>query len=134
MWQEIVHTLPGPGRVDSAFPAFAVATDHPPRGEEGSRPPTPWALFLASVGACMASFVAARCEELGVPAEGVRLVQRQDLDERDLLPEIAVAIEVPPGFPAEHREALVAAAGECTVKRAVEAGIAFPITIAEAAA
>lgn len=128
--EEIVHTLPAPGRVDSDFGAFTIASDHPPEEALATRPPTPWSQFLASIGSCMASFVAAYCEEAGLPTTGVRLVQRQTPGaEGARIGEFAVTIETPPGFPAEHRAALAEAAAGCTVKRVIEGRPAFRIEV-----
>ena len=129
-WEEIVHTLPGPGRVDSDFGSFVIPSDHPPEDDRGGRAPTPWSQFLASIGSCMASFVAASCEEAGISCEGIRLVQRQSRREGERrLREFFVEIQVPEGFPEEHRAALVTAASRCTVKHVIECGPRFRIEV-----
>lgn len=130
MWQEIVHTIPGPGRVDARIGDVVIRTDHPPPDELESRPPTPWLLFLSSIGTCMASFVAAYLREHGLSTEGVRLVQRQRVaDGLELVEGFTVRIEVPPDFPEEHRAGLVDAANDCTVKRVMEAGPSFDLEV-----
>ena len=45
---EMLIDFPGGSRVDAHFGPFAVATDQPP----ASGAPTPFALFLASIGTC----------------------------------------------------------------------------------
>jgi len=130
MWEEIFFTLPAPGRVDAHFGDFTVASDHPPAGRRAGRAPEPFALFLASIGSCAASFVAEYCRQHDLPLDGVRLVQRQAFAEPDhTIPEFAIDIVVPPGFPAAHREGLIAAASDCTVKRVMEAAPAFRFTV-----
>ena len=131
MWREITHTIPGPGRVVADFGDTVIHTDHPADGDREGRAPEPWLLFLASIGTCMASFVA-YCREQGLPAEEIRLVQRQEVDEvSNLVTGFEVTIEVPDGFPGEHRQGLVDAAGACTVKQVIEAGPRFEVAVVE---
>jgi putative redox protein len=130
VWTEIVHRITGPGRVEADFGSFTIPTDHPAETERGVRPPEPWCVFLASIGTCMASFVAERCETLGLDPREVTLVQRHRLGEAErFLDEVEVEIRVPPDTPPEHREALVEAAAACTVKRVLEAPPSFRIEV-----
>jgi ribosomal protein S12 methylthiotransferase accessory factor len=134
MWREIVHTMPGPGRVDSDFGGCVVPSDHPPDDAREGRAPEPWFLFLASIGSCMASFVADACRQRGLPTDGIRLVQRQDpAEEDDTVPEVAVGIEVPEDFSKDDRRALAEAAAACTVKRVLESPPTFRIEVTTAA-
>jgi len=125
MSREIVVSIPGPGRADADFGDFVVRTDHP-GDDRADGPVEPWFLFLASVGTCAAAFVAAWCREEGLPAEGLRLVQREVRD-GDLVRGFEIEIRTPPGFPPGREADLVRAAGECTVKRVLEAGPDFRI-------
>jgi putative redox protein len=130
MWRVIVHTIPGPGRVDSDVSGCVIPTDHPPADARAGRAPEPWFLFLSSIGSCMASFVSDCCRERSLPTDGIRLIQRQDLAEvGDTIPEVAVEIEVPGGFSEEDREALAAAAAACTVKHVIEFPPTFRIDV-----
>jgi len=128
MWYEIIHTLPGPGKVDADFGAFTIHSDHPPTDDREGRPPEPFALFLASIGTCAASFVMAYCQEEGLPYQDIRLIQHQEFSgEGETIPEFSIQIQVPSDFPENHLAALIEAAGECTVKRVMEACPAFRI-------
>ena len=130
MWQRIVHTVPGPGRVDSDVGGCVIRTDHPPENARAGRAPEPWLLFLSSIGSCMASFVADCCRQKGLPVDGIRLIQHQDFGEIDgPIPEVAVEIEVPENFSEEDREALVKAAAACTVKLVIESPPTFRISV-----
>ncbi len=127
-WEEIVHRMPGPGRVDSDFGAFTIASDHPPEFDREGRAPEPWNQFLASIGSCMASFVMAYCAKHELAYDGIELIQRQKREENELhFREIAVEIRVPDDFPPEHRESLAEAARNCTVKRVIENAPVFRI-------
>ena len=55
---------------------------------------------------------------LGLPTEGLRIVQRNHFDpETHAVVRVGLEIQVPPGFPEKYREAVVRAADQCAVKR-----------------
>jgi len=127
MWEEIVHRVEGPGRVVADFGPIAIPTDHPD-GEREGRDPEPWLLFLASIGTCAASFVAAAAVTRGIDPAGLRIVQRQDFrDEDGDALDVTIGIESDTPLSEEDRAALVAAGERCTVKRAIEDGTTIRI-------
>ena len=132
MWEEIVHRIEGPGRVVAEFGDGVVGTDHPGTDREG-RDPEPWRLFLASIGTCAASFVAAEAAERGIDPTGLTVVQRTAFrgDDSDAL-DVSIEVVDDGSLSAEDRAALVAAAERCTVKRAIEAGTKIRIAGGEA--
>lgn len=119
--QEMVITFPGGARVDASFGPFSVATDQPPQsGGEGSAP-TPFSLFLASLGTCAGIYVLGFCKQRGLPTEGIRLVQRMQPDPATgLIGRVSLDILVPPDFPAKYLPALIRSAEQCTVKKHLE--------------
>ena len=104
---EMVIDFPGGARVDAHF-------------GEGSAPP-PFAVFLASIGACAGIYVLGFCQQRGLPTEGIRLIQR---DRRDpltgMVGEVEIEIQVPPDFPEKYHDSLVRAAELCAVKKHLE--------------
>jgi len=132
MWNEIEHRITGPGRVESDFGDHVIRSDHPREGERDGRPPEPWRLFLASIGACVASFVDHHCREEGIGPEEIRIVQRQEFTGPErTLGTIGIEVRLPEGFPPKHRDGVLAAAERCTVKRVIEAGMRVRISLAE---
>ncbi len=130
MWREITHTITGPGCVDSDFGGLVILSDHPDPADPRGRAPSPWFQFLASVGACVTSFVAGALSDLAIDPAGVEIVQSQDYTaDDDVIPEFSFVIRVPAGFTAEQREAVATAAGMCTVKRVIEAVPEFRIEV-----
>jgi putative redox protein len=126
---EITVRFPGGARVDASFGPFTVRTDQPPgQGGDGSAP-TPFATFLAAVGACAGVYVLGFCRQRGIPTDGIRLVQRSEADPATgLVARILLDIEVPEGFPEKYRSALVRAAEQCTIKKHLEQPPTFAIT------
>ena len=130
MWREVRHTITGRGRVDSDFGGLIIRTDHPDPADSGDRSPPPWFHFLASLGACVTSFVAAKLSELEIDSTGVEVIQRQEFaEDDDVIPEFSFVVRVPAGLTTEQREAVATAAGMCTVKRVIEAVPKFRIEV-----
>jgi putative redox protein len=125
---EIVVTLPGGRRVDARVGGHVVHTDQPIDNGGEDTAPSPFQLFLASVGTCAGIFVQGFCAKRGISPDGIRIVQRQQFDaESGTLAVVDIAIEVPPDFPEKYRDALVRVADQCSVKRAIHAQPRFDV-------
>jgi ribosomal protein S12 methylthiotransferase accessory factor len=129
MWREIVHRVEGPGRIVAEIGPVAIGTDHPGDQDRAGRDPEPWLLFLASIGTCAASFAAAAARERGIDPATLRIVQRQDFrDDGTNALDMEIEIRCESALGEADRAALVAAAGRCTVKRAIEDGTTIRIS------
>ena len=73
---EMIVDFPGGARVDAHFGEYTVGTDQPPQGGGLGSAPTPFAVFLASVGTCAGIYVLGFCRQRGLSPEGVRILQR----------------------------------------------------------
>jgi ribosomal protein S12 methylthiotransferase accessory factor len=124
---EIVVTLAGGKRVDAQVGGHLVRTDQPVQGGGEDSAPTPFALFLASMGTCAGIFVAGFCQKRGLPTEGIRIVERIHHGEDGALSGVDLDIEVPASFPEKYRDALVRVADQCSVKRAIQAQPRFEV-------
>ena len=124
---EIVVTLAGNKRIDAQVGVHLVHTDQPVAGGGEDSAPTPFALFLASMGTCAGIFVAGFCQKRGLPTDGIRVVERVRYGEDGVLAGVELDIEVPPSFPEKYREALVRVADGCSVKKAIQARPEFQV-------
>lgn len=124
---EIVVTLAGNKRIDARIGGHVVHTDQPVAGGGEDSAPTPFALFLASMGTCAGIFVAGFCQKRGLPTDGIRVVERVRYGEDGVLAAVELDIEVPPEFPEKYREALVRVADGCSVKKAIQARPEFQV-------
>lgn len=115
---EMEITFPGGARVDAAFDNFVIETDQPPaEGGEGSAP-TPFSLFLASIGACAGIYVLSFCRHRGVPTQNIRIRQRVEGDlEKQQVCSVTLDILLPPDFPAKYARAVARMAEMCAVKK-----------------
>ncbi len=118
---EMTIDFPGGARVDAHFGDFVVPTDQPPMGGGDGSAPTPLATFLSTIGTCAGIYVLGFCRQRGIPTEGIRLVQRMQVDPAThLVRDVRVTIELPEGFPARYADAVVRSAEQCAVKKHFE--------------
>lgn len=124
---QIIVTLPGGRRVDAQVGNHVVHTDQPEtNGGEGSAP-SPFELFLASLGTCAGIFVQGFCAKRGLSTEGIRIVERATFSEDGVLAAVDLDLELPPGFPEKYKDAVAKVAEQCSVKRAIAAQPAFTV-------
>jgi putative redox protein len=118
---DMIVTFPGGSRVDAQFGQHTIRTDQPVRSGGEDSAPAPFSVFLASIATCAGVYVLEFCQQRGLPTEGLKLVQRLEVDRATgLVAKIGIDIQVPPGFPEKYHEALVRAACQCTVKKHLE--------------
>lgn len=118
---EMMIDFPGGAQVDAHFGPFTVHTDQPSMGNEFGSAPTPFDIFLASLGTCAGIYVLGFCRQRGLPSEGIRIIQRAISNRQTgMVTEIEIEILVPPTFPEKYYEALVRSADQCKVKKHME--------------
>jgi len=118
---DMTISFPGGARVDAQFGSFTVRTDQPAQGGGEASAPTPFALFLASLGTCAGIYVLGFCKQRGLATDGIRILQRVERDPATgLIGTVAMDIEVPPDFPEKYHASLVRAAEQCAVKKHLE--------------
>jgi ribosomal protein S12 methylthiotransferase accessory factor len=115
---DIQIRLGGGKKVAAEFDGFTLSTDQPQKqGGDGSAP-SPFDLFLASIGACAGYFIQNYCQSRSLPTEGVEIVQHMDWDHaKHLVTKVRLDIKVPESFPEQYRASLVSAVNLCTVKK-----------------
>ena len=125
---DMIVTFPGGARVDAQFGQHTIRTDQPVRSGGEDSAPAPFAVFLASIATCAGIYVLGFCNQRGLSTEGIKLVQRLEVDRATgLVAKIGIDIQVPPGFPEKYHEALVRAANQCAVKKHLEHPPAFEV-------
>lgn len=118
---EMIIRFPGGARVDASFDGYTVATDQPPIGGGEGSAPTPFAVFLSSIGACAGIYVLGFCKQRGLPTDGIQIIQRAHRDPNTgLIGTIDLEIQVPETFPERYYESLIRSANLCAVKKHLE--------------
>ena len=118
-----VNYAAGSKLIETSIGDFVVLADGGDRVE-----PSPGALFMAGLVACTASTARGYCNSHGLPfPQGMKLCASFDED-TGLIESIDAEILVPPDFPQEYLDALMRAAGACTVKKWWQSPPAFNTT------
>lgn len=125
---EITVTLPGDRRVDAHVRGHTVHTDQPRDNGGEDAAPSPFELFLASIGTCAGIFVQGFCASRKLPTAGIVIHQRLHYADDGGLESVALELALPPSFPAKYQDALVRVVEQCSVKKAIAAQPAFRVT------
>jgi len=111
---EMIIDFPGGSRVDAHFGPFTVATDQLPSASA----PTPFDVFLSSIGTCAGIYVLGFCNQRSLPTEGIRILERFHTNPTTgMVEKIDIEIQVPPTFPEKYYDSLVRSAELCKVKK-----------------
>lgn len=105
-------------KVNASINGQIVKTDQPVgSGGDGSAP-SPFDLFLASIGTCAGIYVKGFCQQRGISTDNIKIIQRMQFNTaKKLIDDISIEIRVPADFPEQYKEAVIKAADLCTVKR-----------------
>jgi ribosomal protein S12 methylthiotransferase accessory factor len=127
---EMIIDFPGGSKVDAHFGDFTVATDQPPVASA----PSPFEVFLASIGTCAGIYVLGFCQQRNLPTDGIRIVERIEHSRMTGMVEmVGLEIQIPPDFPEKYRPSLIHSAALCAVKKHLEKPPKFDITTKEVA-
>ena len=120
MEMEIV--FPGEEGVDARVGNLVIETN------QDRTAPSPFALFLASIGTCAGIYVVQFCRQRDLSTEGMRIIQRTHTN-RDtrMIERLELDIQVPPEFPEKYHDALIRSAQLCSVKKHMESPPAFEV-------
>jgi len=122
---EMIIDFPGGSRVDAHFGPFTVATDQPPV----SSAPSPFEVFLSSIGTCAGIFVLGFCQQRNLPIKGMKIVESINHNPMTgMVESIGLEIQVPKGFPEKYLDSLIHSAQLCTVKKHLEKPPRFDIS------
>jgi putative redox protein len=118
---ELLIDFPGGSKVDAHFSGFTVKTDQPVRGGGEGSAPSPFNMFLASIGTCAGIYVLGFCKQRNLPLEGIKILEKVNSNPATgMVDEIAIEIQVPESFPEKYYDALVRSADQCAVKKHLE--------------
>lgn len=110
--------FPGGLRVDALYKGHTIHTDQPQEsGGEGTAP-SPFDLFLASLGTCAGFYVLAFCQTRKIPTDDVSLVLTAVRDEtKHRVARVEIEILLPRDVSPEIASACERAAMQCAVAR-----------------
>lgn len=113
-------TFPGGAAVHAHIGDFCIRTDQPVANGGEDTAPSPFDLFLASLGTCAGFYALRFCQERQVPSTGLKLSLEAERDaDRHRLVRVRLKLNLPDDFPEKYRRAIVRAIDQCSVKRAI---------------
>lgn len=111
-------TFDGNKKVSAHFRDFTVHTDQPLAGGGENTAPSPFEMFLASIGACAGFYVASFCQSRSISMDNMSIVQTVFRnDTTHMVEKVTLDIILPTDFPEKYKAAVIKAADTCSVKK-----------------
>ena len=108
----------GGKKVNARYNGNVIKTDQPVEGGGEGSAAAPFDLFLASIGTCAGIYVKGFCDQRGIPADGIRILQTMEYNhETRLIGKINLEIKLPTDFPEKYKDAIINVANLCAVKK-----------------
>jgi putative redox protein len=117
------------GKVVTAYShGHIIKTDQPVHSGGKNSAPSPYELFLASIGTCAGIYVKSFCDNRNIPTENIKIIQSAEFDGETGLPtNIRLDIKLPSDFPDKYKEAVISVAELCKVKKTMANPPAFEV-------
>ncbi len=122
--------FPGGLRVEALHQGFWIRTDQPVAQGGGGKAPSPFDLFLASIGTCAGFYALRFCQQRNLRTEGLALSLAAERDsERKKVVRVRIEISLPIEFPEKYRQAIIHAVEQCSVKKHLQHPPVFETTV-----
>jgi len=113
-------TFDGGKVITAHLNGHVLRTDQPLSAGGENTAPTPFELFLASIGTCAGIFVKMFCDQRNISTENMKIIQKATYNKQTGLPEnITLDIQLPADFPEKYKTAVINAADLCKVKMTI---------------
>ena len=97
-----------------------IKTDQPISTGGQNSAPSPFELFLASIGTCAGIYVKSFCDNRKIPADNIKIIQSAEYDKESGLPvNIKLDIQLPADFPEKYKASIINVAELCKVKKTI---------------
>jgi ribosomal protein S12 methylthiotransferase accessory factor len=125
-------TFDGGKVVTAHIHGHEIRTDQPVNDGGENSAPSPYELFLASIGTCAGIYVKVFCDNRKIPSDKIKVIQTAEYDKQTGLPVIIkIDIKLPPDFPEMYKEAVIKAASLCKVKKTIANPPQFELTTSQ---
>ncbi len=109
-----------------------IKTDQPVSSGGENSAPSPFELYLASIGTCAGIYVKMFCDNRKIPTDKIKIIQNNEFDKETGLPvNITIDIQLPSDFPEKYKAAVLSAAALCKVKRSIASPPEFNVITTE---
>lgn len=125
-------SFPGGLEVAARYQGFTIATDQPAKAGGRGSAPSPFDLFLASIGTCAGLYALRFCQQRGLDTTGLAVtLDGERAEDNGSLSIIRLEIQAPDRFPTKYRAAIVRAVDQCAVKRHIVRPPAFEVSVVD---
>lgn len=115
-------TFGGNIKVDAHYRGFTIHSDQPVTIGGDNTAPSPFELFLASIGMCAGFYVLAFCQSRAIPTDNIKITQTVIRnDATHIVEKISIDIDLPTDFPEKYKAAVIKTAQSCSVKKFLDA-------------
>jgi len=122
-------TFDGGKVITAHLNGHVIRTDQPLDNGGGNTAPSPFDLFLASIGTCAGIYVKSFCDNRKIPTDGIKIIQTAKYNHETGLPtDIDLEIILPENFPDKYITSVVNVAELCKVKKTIISQPGFKIT------
>lgn len=106
--------------VNASLRGFTVPTDQPEAAGGANSAPSPFELFLASLGTCAGFYALRFCQQRDIATDGMRLtLDTVRNPESKKLEQVQIKLHLPAGFPEKYQKTILRAVDQCAVKKAI---------------
>ena len=113
-------TFEGGKVVTAIIHGHSVKTDQPTDSGGQNSAPSPFDLYMASIGTCAGIYVKSFCDNRNIPTDNIRIMQNVKYDKETGLPtNITIDIQLPADFPEKYKASVIHVAGLCKVKKSI---------------
>lgn len=121
-------TFDGGKVITANFHGHKIRTDQSIEGGGTNTAPSPFELFLASIGTCAGIYVKSFCDNRNIPTDNIKIIQSAEYDKETGLPvNIKLDIKLPADFPERYVASLIHVAELCKVKKSIAKPPVFQI-------
>lgn len=121
-------TFDGGKVITAHHQGHSIRTDQPVNNGGTDSAPSPFDLYMASIGTCAGIYVKSFCDNRKIPADNIKMILTTQYNKETGLPvNIKIDIQIPPEFPEKYRNSLINAAELCKVKKSIASPPVFEI-------
>lgn len=113
-------TFDGNKVITAHLNGHVIRTDQPINSGGENSAPSPFELFLASIGTCAGIYVKMFCDQRKISSENIKIIQTAEYKKETGLPtDIKIDIQLPFDFPEKYKAAVISSAELCKVKKTI---------------
>ena len=98
----------------------SIRTDQPLDNGGDDSAPSPFDLYLASIGTCAGIYVKSFCDNRKIPTDKIKIIQKTEFSKETGLPvSLTIDIQLPADFPEKYKASVISVAELCKVKKSI---------------